>query len=187
VKKSEVNPTNYDAIPTYVDGGADLVHAVIETPAQTRHKYAFAPKYGIMLLKMTLAEGLAWPYDYGFIPQTRADDGDPTDVLVISDAPTFSGCLLAVRVLGAILLKKNGVVNNRVVACPKRTHGVTLKSDGYDKIDDVPKEMLAGIERFLVEYSEVEGNKIEFDGVRSRKKTLGMIDDDRKRFEKRKR
>jgi hypothetical protein len=47
--------------------------------------------------------------------------------------------------------------------------------------------MLAGIERFLVEYSEVEGNKIEFDGVRSRKKTLGMIDDDRKRFEKRKR
>ncbi len=60
---------------------------MIETPAQTRHKDAFEPKYGIMMLKMTLAEGLAW----GFVPQTLGDDGDPVDVLVLNDAPTFSG------------------------------------------------------------------------------------------------
>jgi inorganic pyrophosphatase len=187
VKKAAINPTNYDAIPTYVaNAKGNLVHAVIETPAQTRHKYAFEPRYGIMLLKDTLAEGLAWPYDYGFIPQTLADDGDPTDVLVISDAPTFSGCLLHVRVIGAILLKKNGVVNNRLVACPKKTPGVTLKSDAFEKIDDVPKDTLEGIERFLVEYSEAEGNKIEFHGTCSRKKALALIDEDRKRFKKRK-
>ena len=81
-------------IPAFVPDEKDLAFAVIETPAQTRHKYAFEPKYGIMLLKMTLAEGLAWPYDYGFIPQTLGDDGDPVDVLVLNDAPTFSGCLL---------------------------------------------------------------------------------------------
>jgi inorganic pyrophosphatase len=182
--KSSINPTNYDAIPTYAPHDKKLVHAVIETPAQTRHKYAFDAEYGIMVLKQTLAEGLAWPYDYGFIPQTLADDGDPTDVLVINDSSTFSGCLLEVRVLGAILLKKNGVINNRVVACPKRQHGVTLKTDAYEKLDDVPKDTMAGVERFLVEYSAVEGNEIEYEGTCSRKKALAMIEGDRKRRKK---
>jgi inorganic pyrophosphatase len=185
MSKTKINPTNFDAIPTYVPKGAsELVHAVIETPAQTRHKYAFEPKYGIMTLRQTLAEGLAWPYDYGFIPQTLADDGDPTDVLVISDVPTFSGCMLQVRIIGAILLKKNGVVNNRLVACPKRTPGVTLKTDGFEHLEDVPKDTLEGIERFLVEYSEIEGNTIELDETCSRKKALAMIDEDRKRFKR---
>jgi inorganic pyrophosphatase len=184
VAKNQVNPTNYDAIPTYGDGKERLVNAVIETPAQTRHKYAFESKYGIMLLKQTLAEGLAWPYDYGFVPQTLAEDGDPTDILVISDAPTFSGCLLEVRVLGAILLKKNGVVNNRLVACPKRQPGVALKTDEFESLKDIPKETMEGIERFLIQYSEVEGNKIEFQGTCSRKKALAMIDADRKRRKK---
>lgn len=180
----KVNPTNYDAIPAYAAEEKNLVHAVIETPAQTRHKYAFEKKYGTMTLKLTLAEGLAWPYDYGFIPQTLADDGDPTDVIVINDAPTFPGCLLEVRILGAILLKKNGTVNNRLVACPKKTPGVTLKSDAFEKLSDIPKDMMQGIERFLVEYSEVEGNKIEFQGTCSRKKAFGMIEADRKRYKK---
>jgi inorganic pyrophosphatase len=186
VGKQQINPTNYDAIPTYVPDAAEkLVHAVIETPAQTRQKYAFEPKYGIMTLKQTLAEGLAWPYDYGFIPQTLADDGDPTDVLVLNDSPTFSGCLLQVRILGAVLLAKDGVINNRIVACPKRQPGVTLKTDSFDRLSDIPKDTMSGIERFLVEYSEVQGHKIELKGTCSRKKAFGMIEDDRKRRKKR--
>jgi inorganic pyrophosphatase len=185
--KAKVNPTNFDAIPAYVpDNESKLVHAVIETPAQTRHKYAFEPKYGIMLLKLTLAEGLTWPYDYGFIPQTLADDGDPTDVLVLNDAPTFSGCLLEVRIIGAILLKKNGVVNNRLVACVTPKPGVTLTTDRFERLSDVPKNTMEGIERFLVEYSTVEGNKIELAGTSSRKEAFAMIDLDQKRFKKRK-
>lgn len=183
--KAQINPTNYDAIPTYSsDKREHLVHAVIETPALTRHKYAFVPKYGIFMLKQTLAEGLTWPYDYGFVPQTLADDGDPTDVIVINDTPTFTGCLLEVRILGAVLLKKNGVVNNRLVACPKKQSGVTLKTDAYDRLSDIPKDTMDGIERFLVEYSEVEGNKIEFRGTCSRKKAFAMIEEDRKRRKK---
>lgn len=182
---SKINPTNYDAIPTYPrDDGKNLVHAVIETPALTRHKYAFVAKYGIFMLKQTLAEGLTWPYDYGFIPQTLADDGDPTDILVLNDAPTFTGCLIEVRILGGILLKKNGVVNNRLVSCPKRQSGVTLKTDSFDKLSDVPKDTMDGIERFLVEYSEVEGNKIEFEGTCSRRKAFALIEKDRKRRKK---
>jgi inorganic pyrophosphatase len=181
---SAVNATNYDLIPTLVPKEKELVFAVIETPAGIRHKFAFEPKYGIMLLKMTLAEGLMWPYDYGFIPQTLGDDGDPIDVLVLNDAPTFSGCLLEVRVIGGVLLKKNGVKNNRLVACPRRRKGVALKTDEFDDIDDVPKETLEGIERFLIEYSEEEGNKISFEGQCSRKDGYKLIERAHKKFEK---
>jgi inorganic pyrophosphatase len=183
--KNAVNPTNYDMIPAFVPDGKDAVFAVIETPAQTRHKYAFEPKYGIMTLKMTLAEGLAWPYDYGFIPQTLGDDDDPLDILVLNDAPTFSGCLLQVRILGAVLLKKNGVENDRLVACPKRHPGVTLKTDSYDSLRDLPKDLMAQIERFLVDYSEEEGNKITFEGTASRKDAFRLIRKGEKRFRKR--
>ena len=183
--RRDINPTDYDCIPAYSENGKQpLVHAVIETPAQIRHKYAFEPKYGLMVLKQTLAEGLAWPYDYGFVPQTLADDGDPIDVLVINDSPTFSGCLLEVRIIGAILLKKNGVENDRLVACPKRHPGVTLKADAYDELSNLPKDLLDGIERFLIEYSADEGNAISFEGTVSRKKALRMIDKTRKKFDK---
>jgi inorganic pyrophosphatase len=181
-----VNPTNFDMIPTFVPKGkGDLVFAVIETPAGIRHKYAFEPEYGIMRLKFTLAEGLMWPYDYGFIPQTLGDDGDPVDVLVLNDAPTFSGCLLDVRVIGGILLEKNGVTNNRLVACPRRRPGVALKTDGFDQLGDVPKEMLAGVERFLVDYSEDEGNKITLEGQCSRKAAYKLIESGHDAFKKR--
>ncbi|MGA8575409.1 MAG: inorganic diphosphatase [Candidatus Cybelea sp.] len=179
-----VNATNYAMIPTFVPKEKDLVFAVIETPAGIRHKFAFEAKYGIMRLKMTLAEGLMWPYDYGFIPQTLGDDGDPIDVLVLNDAPTFSGCLLDVRVIGGILLKKNGVVNDRLVACPRQRKGVALKTDRFDEMDDVPKEMLEGIERFLVEYSEEEGNKITLEGKCSRKEAYKLIERAHKEFER---
>jgi inorganic pyrophosphatase len=181
---TSVNATNYDMIPTKVPEEKNLVFAVIETPAGIRHKFAFEPNYGIMRLKLTLAEGLMWPYDYGFIPQTLGDDGDPVDVLVLNDAPTFSGCLLDVRIIGAILLKKNGVKNNRLVACLRRRKGVTLKTDGFDDIGDVPKETLEGIERFLVEYSEEEGNKITFEGECSRKDAHKLLERGRKQFKK---
>jgi|SRR5580700_965685 inorganic pyrophosphatase len=182
-----VNPTNYDMIPTLVPKKEDLIFAVIETPAGIRHKYAFEPEYGIMRLKMTLAEGLMWPYDYGFVPQTLGDDGDPIDILVLNEAPTFSGCLLAVRVIGGVLLKKNGIKNNRLVACLPRQKGVALKTDGYDKIDDLPKELLEGVERFLVEYSAVEGNTITFEGHCSRKEAYKLIEGAHKAFEKKQR
>ncbi|HYL27475.1 MAG TPA: inorganic diphosphatase [Candidatus Nitrosotalea sp.] len=179
-----VNATNYDMIPTYVPKVKHLLFAVIESPAGIRHKFDFEPKYGIMHLKMTLAEGLMWPYDYGFVPQTLGDDGDPVDVIVLNDAPTFSGCLMDVRVIGAILLKKNGVKNNRLVACPRPRKGVALKTDAFNEIDDIPKDMLEGIERFLIEYSAEEGNKITFDGTCSRKEAYKLVERAHKKFEK---
>jgi len=181
----KINATHFEDIPTFPDGADDfVVHAIIETPRDIRHKYALEPKYGIFKLKQTIADGLQWPYDYGFIPRTLAEDRDPLDIVFLCEAPTFSGCLVEVRVLGIIRLEKNGVSNDRVVACPLQQVGFAQSSDQFETINDSPKESMHSLCRFLVEYSAVEGNEIKFIGVQPRKKAMASIDDKMKAFRK---
>ena len=78
------------------------INVVIETPKGSRNKYAFDAERKIFQLKRVLPVGMAFPYDFGFIPSTKADDGDPVDVLVLMDEPAFPGCLLKCRVIGVI-------------------------------------------------------------------------------------
>lgn len=172
---------NYSAhlenIPTFASGNEEgRVHAVIETPRNIRYKYAFDHKLGVFRLRSTLPEGLQWPYDYGFIPQTLADDGDPLDILVLTDIPTFTGCLMEARVLGVVRLAKDGVENDRILAAPTQVDGVSQPSDAFADVDDVPKNTLDDISRFLIEYSQEQGHTIEFKGVRNKKKALRTIE-----------
>ena len=78
------------------------IQVIIETPKGSRNKYAFDPEQKIFQLMKVLPAGMAFPYDFGFIPSTLAEDGDPTDVLVLMDEPAFPGCLLKCRVVGVI-------------------------------------------------------------------------------------
>ncbi len=181
---STISPTRFDHIPIFPPGGKDelLVHAIIETPARQRHKYAFVPDFGAFKLMTTLAEGLAWPYDYGFIPQTLAEDGDPLDILFLADQATFPGCLVEARIIGIVHLKKNGNENDRILACAKKVKGIAQTTDLYEKMSDVPQENIRGLCRFLVEYSEEQGNDIVFKGVDGRKKAMDAIKDTAERF-----
>jgi len=131
----------------------------------------------------TLAEGLAWPYDYGFIPQTLAEDGDPLDILFLADQATFPGCLVEARVIGIVHLKKNGDENDRILACAKKVKGIAQTTDAYEKIGDVPEENIRGLCRFLVEYSEEQGNDIVFKGVDGPKKAMAAIRETAERFQ----
>ncbi len=159
------------------DDDDHLVNIVIETPKGIRHKYAYNEKAKLFELVVTIPEGLAWPYDYGFVPGTLAEDRDPLDVLFLSDEPTFVGCLAQGRLLGIVRLFKDGIQNDRVVACAKRHEGVAQSTDAYEKIDDVPAATIASIVRFLVEYSEGAGHKIEFKGVDGRKAAKQAVRD----------
>lgn len=184
----KINPTHFEDIPAFPDDADNfVVHAIIETPRDIRHKYAFQPKYGIFKLKQTIADGLQWPYDYGFIPHTLAQDGDPIDIVFLCEAPTFSGCLVEARVIGIIELEKNGVRNDRIVACPVLQDGVSQSSDPFETIKDLPRESLESLCRFLVDYSSFEGNEIKFVGVRSRKTAMTAIANTIKIFDKKKR
>ncbi len=168
-----------EQIPTFPqpDKSPDVVHAIIETPRDTRHKYAFDEKLGVFRQRQLLPEGLTWPYDYGFIPQTIAEDGDPLDVLYLSSVPTFPGCLIECRVLGVIRMRKDGVENDRILGAPVRRPDFAQPTDAYDDADDIPKQTVDGIVRFLTDYPDAAGHEIEFRGVKSKKKALTAIND----------
>ena len=152
-----------------------VLRVVVETPRGCRHKFAWEPDLKAFTLKQTLSSGLSWPYDYGFIPQTLGDDGDPLDILVLMDDGTFSGCVFEARLLGGYIMTKNGVDNPRYIAALTPKKEVSLSTDGYDKIDDLPPALLNEIETFLTTYSAEKGNDVCCKGRVGRKEALAQI------------
>jgi inorganic pyrophosphatase len=140
------------------------LRVVVETPRGSRHKYAWNDQLRAFEHRATLGSGLVWPYDYGFIPHTKGEDGDPLDVLVLMDDASFPGCVLNVHVIGAIQVEKNGVNNDRHIACLLPSREVSLSTDGYETLDDLPKPLLEQIEDFLTTYSVQRGNDVRVTG-----------------------
>jgi inorganic pyrophosphatase len=158
-------------------GKGHTLRVVVETPRGSRHKYAWNESMHAFEHRATLGSGLVWPYDYGFIPRTKGGDGDPLDVLVLMDEPAFPGCVLHVRVIGAFEVQKNGVSNDRYVACLLPSKEISLSTDGYETLSDLPEALLAQIEHFLTAYSEQRGNDIRVCGRLEAKEAFAKIKD----------
>src|SRR3984885_2053839 len=103
-----------------------LLRVVIETPKGSRNKFALNADEHVFELKKVLPAGMEFPYDFGFVPSTLADDGDPVDVLVLMDEPAFPGCVLKCRLIGVIEgeqgKKKDVERNDRIIAVEKEAH-----------------------------------------------------------------
>lgn len=137
----------------------ELFRVVIETPKGSRNKFAFDPDEHIFELKKVLPAGMAFPYDFGFVPSTEADDGDPIDVLVLMDEPAFPGCLLRCRVIGVIegeqSTKEEKERNDRIIAVEQAAH----RFSEIRKIDDLGKQFVEELEEFFVNYHKLSGEQ----------------------------
>jgi inorganic pyrophosphatase len=146
-------------LPPMNRGDKEFVNVVIETPKGSRNKYAFDPDTRAYTLKKVLPAGMAFPYDFGFVPSTVAGDGDPTDVLVLMDEPAFPGCLLKCRLIGVIQGEqgsgKKTERNDRVVAVENDNHAWT----DIKHIDDLGKRFLKELEKFFVNYHKLQGKE----------------------------
>lgn len=144
----------------------DLVRVIIETPKGSRNKFAFDPEDQIFELKKVLPAGMTFPYDFGFVPSTKADDGDPVDVLVLMDEPAFAGCALSCRLIGVIegeqRDKKGWLRNDRIVAIEEGAHSWSETKS----IDDLGKAFRKELEEFFVDYHKLSGEKYRVLAVR---------------------
>jgi len=135
------------------------LRVVIETPKGSRNKFAFNPKEQVFELKRVLPSGMAFPYNFGFVPSTQADDGDPVDVLVLMDEPAFPGCVVRCRPIGVIegeqLEKSRRIRNDRIVAVEQGAHSwADIKT-----ADDLGKDFQKELEEFFVNYHRLSGKE----------------------------
>src|ERR1700676_4327546 len=153
-----------------------LIQVVIKPPKGSRNKYDFNSEEKVFRLKKVLPAGMTFPYDFGFIPRTLAEDGDPVDVLVLMDEPAFPGCLLKCRLIGIIEgeqgEKKKKERNDRVVAVEKENHSWA----DVKVIDDLGKEFLRELEIFFENYHELSGEQYRVIDVRGPKHARKCID-----------
>lgn len=143
------------------DRKSGALNVIIDTPKGSRNKYAWDEELELFSLSGVLPAGAVFPYDFGFIPNTRGGDGDPLDVLVVMDEPAFVGCLVACRLLGVIEAKQTekGKTerNDRLIAVSvnSRTH------EKLKKMTDLDPVLLHEIEHFFVSYNEAKGKKFK--------------------------
>ena len=153
----------------------DLLQVIIETPAGSRNKFAFDPDQGIFALKKVLPAGMVFPYDFGFVPQTIAPDGDPLDVLLLMDEPAFPGCAVHARLIGVIegeqLDGKKKVRNDRLVAVAEANHMYA----NVRKLNDLPSKWIKELQDFFVNYHNLEGKKYCLLGCKGKDKGFQLI------------
>jgi hypothetical protein len=114
-------------LPTFSEDGD--VHVVIETPRGSRAKLAYDPKLETFALTKSLLTGLTYPHDWGFVPSTKAGDGDPLDIMVIHDAATFPGLVLTCRIIGVLQIEQKSKRRKSGTTACSRYPGVHTRSE----------------------------------------------------------
>ena len=171
-KKKPADPFRIDPFDSK-DG--DIVNTVIETPMGSRNKFKYDPKIGCYRLSGLLPQGMVFPHAFGFVPRTRAADGDPEDVLVIVDEPVFTGCVVPVKLVGVLEAEQteDGKThrNDRLIAVASHTH----EHSGIRALKDLNPKVLSEIEEFFVNYNRERGKKFKVIGRRGPKQAWRLL------------
>lgn len=135
----------------------NLIPVIIETPKGSNEKYNYDKKFKCFKLSKVLPTGMVFPYDFGYIPNTKGGDGDPVDAVVISEFKSFPGCLMECRIIGILIAEqienKKKVRNDRVLFIPE-------KSVVFQKIESIhqfPNDHIQQLKNFFVNYNNAEG------------------------------
>jgi inorganic pyrophosphatase len=147
---------------TPFDEGSGALNVIIETPKGSRNKFNFDAKRGLFKLGGVLPAGAVFPFDFGFVPGTLGDDGDPLDVLLLMDEPAFTGCWVEARLLGVIeaeQTERDGKIerNDRLIAVAANSHTHRDLKD----IHDINANLLEEIEHFFASYNEAKGKQFQ--------------------------
>jgi inorganic pyrophosphatase len=161
-----------DRLPPFDE---DCLVVVIETPKGSSNKLAFEPRYGAFVLKGVLPVGAVFPFDFGFVPSTRADDGDPLDVLLLMDAPAFPGCIVPARAVGVIEAEQteagHTTRNDRLLAVA--VNSATHRS--ISDLSDLSDDLTAQIEHFFVSYNQAKGKRFKVIRRSGNRRALALV------------
>jgi inorganic pyrophosphatase len=170
--KSLADPTQLKPI----DKNDGILQVIVETPKGSRNKFAFDPDQKVFALRKVLPAGMTFPYDFGFLPRTIAQDGDPIDVLLFMDEPAFPGVAVRARLVGIIegeqLDGKKKIRNDRLLAVAEMNHFYA----NIHRPEDLPKDFLRELEDFFVNYHKLEGKQYKLLGCKGSDTAQRAID-----------
>jgi inorganic pyrophosphatase len=139
---------------------AGLVNLVVEIPAGSTNKYEYNAAAGLMALDRVLHSSVRYPFDYGFVPNTLAEDGAPLDAMVIMREPTFAGCLIAARPIGILDMVDCGARDGKLLCVP----AADPRQAGLHSIRQIAANQLEEVAEFFRTYKNLEGRVVEIGG-----------------------
>jgi inorganic pyrophosphatase len=164
-----------DRLPAFHREGR--INAVIETPRGSRNKFTFDAESNTFRLGKQLPAGAVFPFDFGFVPSTLAEDDDPLDVLVLLETPTFPGCVVRGRIVGVIDGMQTGR-SGRTTANPRLIAVATKSTEyaGVRRLDELPQALIDEITHFFVSYNGATGKTYRPTGAFGPRKARSMIE-----------
>jgi inorganic pyrophosphatase len=168
------------------DAETGVLNAIIETPKGSRNKYDYDEKHGVFKLGGVLPTGASFPFDFGFVPSTLGEDGDPLDILVLMDEAAFAGCLVPVRLIGAIeadQTERDGETmrNDRLIAVASHCQ---LHRD-IRSLGDLNHGLVDEIEHFFVSYNNIKGKQFRPRERSGPERALGLVQNGQTRLQER--
>ena len=138
----------------------EIVYAVVEVPKGSRNKYEYAKRAGVIKLDRVLYSSLHYPGDYGFIPQSYFEDGDPLDILVMVTEPTFPGCVIEARPIGMFKMIDKGDPDYKILAVP----ATDPHFKDFQSMKDVSAHFPQEVAHFFMTYKQLEGAEVKNEG-----------------------
>jgi inorganic pyrophosphatase len=137
-----------------------IINVLIEIPGGSKNKYEFDKDMNAFALDRVLFASVTYPYDYGFVPNTLADDGDPLDGMVMMDEPTFPGCVIAARPIGMLLMIDGGDRDEKILCVPAEDP----RYNEVKSLKDIAPHRLEEIAEFFRTYKNLEKKVTEIQG-----------------------
>ena len=167
---------NLNDLPHEFDRDKRESKAIIETPKGHRNKFKYEEDAEIFLLSNVLPEGFSFPFDFGFIPSTRAGDGDALDVMVLMDEPAYPGCMLDIRLIGVVEAtqteKGKKTKNDRLIAVAMKS----LQFGEFHDIADLPQSLVKQITDFLALYNKDSPKRDTITGVAGPDRAIELLE-----------
>ena len=149
------------------------LHCLVEIPKGSRNKYEWDEELKAIKLDRFLFSSVVYPTDYGFIPDTLGEDGDPLDAMVCVSEPTFPGCMIPVKVIALFRMKDDEGVDDKVICVPLDDPNWNT----LERCEDLSRQLRDEIEHFFSIYKQPEGLEVEVDGWYDRDEAMKVIDE----------
>ena len=153
----------------------DTIDVIIETPKGSKYKYKFDPQTNRFKVHKLLPAGLAFPYDFGFIPHTKAEDGDPLDVMIFSEDSFLPGSIIECQILCAIKAEQakeeKSFRNDRILAVPV----LNIQKGKKISLENISKQKIKEVEIFFIYYNKMEGKEFTPSGLLTANETWELV------------